>query len=289
MLDAPGTRGPDDAVEHRIGEQPPVGADDAVEAVSLAEQPGDHAVVEPEADLLVLGPDGHPVVRHHLGGAGLDRGRERDEVVVEVAAGIDLLAAVREVRVLAVELWPAAGEVLRHAGNALGPERLELHAAEVGGDQARDDVGILAERPGRAAPAWLGRQIRRGVEGQPDADGEVLLSHDVGELAHEARIAGRSQPDRVGPLREARARHARGGVVAEAVPRVRRDRDRDPEPRRLGRLLHPVVPLGERDGTGGPVDVEVGQAELCDQGSCRDRREPVGLSPTAPSSGTSRP
>ena len=45
----------------------------------------------------------------------------------------------------------------------------------------------------------------------------------------------------------------------------------------LGRLLHPVVPLGERDGPGCPVDVEVGQAHFRDQSLCRDRREPFGF------------
>ena len=221
MLDTPGAGGPDDAVDHRVGEKPPVGADDAVEPVPVAEQPGDHPVVEPEADLLVVGPDGHAVVGHHLRGPRLDRGRERDEVVVGVAAGVDLLAAVREVRILAVELWPAAGEVLRHARDALRPERLELHAAEVGGHQAGDDLGVLAERSGRTAPARLGREIGGRVQRQPDPDGEVLASHDVCELAHQARVPCRGQPDRVGPLREPRACHARGGVVAEAVARDR--------------------------------------------------------------------
>ena len=71
-------------------------------------------LVEAEADLFVLGADRHAVVRHDLATAGGEGGLERLEVELEVAARVDLLAAVGEVRVLAVLLRSAAREVLRH-------------------------------------------------------------------------------------------------------------------------------------------------------------------------------
>ena len=199
VLDAPGARGPDRAGDRRVVEQPPVGADDAVEAVPLAQQLRDHAPVEAEADLLERGPDRHPVVGHDLRRSGLERRLERDQVVVEAAAGIDLLAAVGEVRVLAVLLRAAAGEVLRHARDALRPEALTLETADVGGDHLCCELGVLAEGAGRARPPRLGGEVGRGVQGDADADGDVLLPGDVGELARRAR--GRASR----PARAARA------------------------------------------------------------------------------------
>ena len=81
--------------------------------------------------------DGLAVVGHDLGRAGREGRLEGDQVVVEVVAGVDLLLAVGEVRVLAVLLRAAAGEVLGHAGDAVRAERLALEAADVGCDQLR--------------------------------------------------------------------------------------------------------------------------------------------------------
>src|SRR6185437_14496807 len=103
------------------------------------------ALVEAEADLLVLGADGHAVVRHDLAAAGGEDGLERLEVVLEVVAGVDLLAAVVEVRVLAVLLRAAAREVLGHRRDRAGTERLALEAAHVGGAELARQVRILAE------------------------------------------------------------------------------------------------------------------------------------------------
>ena len=94
--------------------------------------------------------------------------------------------------------------------------------------------------------------------------------------SNEALVARRGQPDRVGPLRESAAGHARRRVVPETVARVGRDGDRNPEPGGLRRRLHPVVPLGQRSWPRPPVDVEVGQAEL-DETTRRDLGDRVGL------------
>ena len=265
VLDAPGARRPDRAGDRRVVEQAPVGADDAVEAVPLAEQLRDHAAVEPEADLLQRGPDRHPVVRHHLRRPGLERRLEGDQVVVEVAAGIDLLAAVGEMRVLAVALRAAAGEVLRHARDARRPEALTLEATDVGGDHLRGELGVLAEGAGRPRPPaarWRGRPRdggRRGSRRRRTPAGRCRRTR------RRARCHGRGQPERLGPLREMPAGPTRRRVGAEAVTRVGGDGDRDCEPRLLGEPLQPVVPLGEQPRLGRPVDVEVGQEAIADE------------------------
>src|SRR5207253_1013145 len=101
------------ARHHVIGEQAPVGADYAVEAVPLAQQARDDAFVEAEPDLLPRGSDGPPVVGHDLRRPGCEGGLERRQMVLEVASRIDLVLAVVEVRVLAARLRAAAREVLR--------------------------------------------------------------------------------------------------------------------------------------------------------------------------------
>ncbi len=56
-------------------------------------------------------------------------------MIVEVVAWVDLLFAIGEVRVLAILLRPAAGEVLGHAGDAVRAKRLALETTNIGGDQ----------------------------------------------------------------------------------------------------------------------------------------------------------
>ena len=111
-------------------------------------------------------------------------GRERLEVVGEPPAGVDLLAAVGEVRVLAVLLRAAAGEVLARAGDAARSELVLLEALEVGHTQLGDEVGVLTERARLPRPPRLGREVERRVQRGADADRDVLLPGDVGEAAH---------------------------------------------------------------------------------------------------------
>ena len=61
------------------------------------------------------------------------------------------------------------------------------------------------------------------------------------------------------------------------------------EPRALGRLLHPVVPLRQHGGPRPPVDVEVRQALIADEAPVATCEIASGSSPTSPSSGTTRP
>jgi hypothetical protein len=146
VLGTPGARGMHGAEQLLIGDQAPVGADDALEPEAPAQQVRDDALVEAEADLLVLGAHRLAVVRHDLAGPRLEGLQERAQVVVERAAGVHLLGAVREVRILPVLLRAAAGEVLRHGGDRSRAERLALESADVGRAQLAGEVGVLAER-----------------------------------------------------------------------------------------------------------------------------------------------
>lgn len=184
-------------------------------------------------------------------------GFEGDEVVVEVAARVDLFASVREVRVLAVQLRSGAGEVLRHRRDAVAAEHLSLEPPDVRGDQAGGDFGVGAEGAEDAGPAGLGGQVRRGVQGEADADREVLLTHDVGVAAHEFLVVDGGQAGGFRPQGEPLGVHARRGIVDEPVAGVRGDGHRDPEARRGGQVLKAVVPLGHAARGRRPEQVEV--------------------------------
>ena len=77
LLDAPALGAEDRSVRHRrVRDQPPVGADDTVEAVAVAQEAGDDVAVETEADLLERHPDRASVVRHDLRRPGFESGFE---------------------------------------------------------------------------------------------------------------------------------------------------------------------------------------------------------------------
>ena len=95
------------------------------------------SLLKPKPTFFDRQPDRLAVIGHDLRRAGLEGGLEGDQVIVEIVARVDLLFAVGEMRVLAVFLRTAAGEVLGHAGHAVRAERLALEAADVGGDHAR--------------------------------------------------------------------------------------------------------------------------------------------------------
>ena len=135
VLHAPGAGRHRLAHDDAVADQSPVGADDAVEAELVAQQLGDHSVAESETDLFPVGANRHAVVGHHLRRPGRDRGPERFEVVLGLSARVDLLAAVREVRVFAVLLRSPAGEMLGHGGDRGRAELGALEASDVGADQ----------------------------------------------------------------------------------------------------------------------------------------------------------
>ena len=163
-------------------------------------------------------------------------------MVLDLPAGVDLLAPVREVRVFTVLLRTTAREVLGHRGYGRRTELGTLEAADVGGNQARGQVGVLAEGHPDARPTGFGRQVDLWVEPHTNTGREVLLASDVGVSLHEGSVTECREAKRLRPLRE-RTRQSLGArVVTERVPRIGRQGDRDAGPGRQRQLLYPVVP-----------------------------------------------
>ncbi len=181
------------------------------------------------------------------------------------AARVDLFLAVREVRVLAVLLRAAAGEVLDHGGDAVRAEALALEAADVRPDEFGGEGGVGAEGAELPGPAGLGGEVDLRVQGDPQADGQVLLAGDVGEAVHQFGVADGGQADRLGPGGEGAGPDGGADVEGEGVPGVGGDRHRDAEPGVGGDPLHGVVPLGEPAGLGGADQVEVVDPLTADQ------------------------
>ena len=174
VLHAPGARGKRQAGHVLVGDEAPIGADDAVVPELVAQQRGNDGAVESEPDFLhrrAIGqcqPDGHAVVGHQRGGAGCDSGAERLQVVLEAPAGVDLLSSVGEMRVLPVALRSSAGKMLGHAGHAGGRQPLTLEAPQIGGrPSARRSrrIGRTLRRRGPSAARSRGRSADAGLPG----------------------------------------------------------------------------------------------------------------------------
>ena len=207
LFDAPGPCRQHLVAHDVVVDQFPVAEDHAVVAELVAEQVGDDLLVVAEADFLhgfavEFDADRHAVIGHDGAGLLRDGGPERGQVLVEAAAGVDLFAAVGEVRVLAVALRTAAREVLGGAGNAVRPQLVALEPLEVFHDVLRAELRVLPESSRLPAPARLGGQVNGGVQRRADADGGVLLAGDLGEAADQVGTADCGQADRLGPLRE---------------------------------------------------------------------------------------
>ena len=262
VLDTPRAGGEHLVADVVVVDELPVGDHDAAEAELLPQQVGDDLPVVGEPDLVdrppvALEADRHAVVRHHPRRAAADSLAERREVVLEHPARVVLLAAVREVRVLAVALGSAAGEVLRRARDRLRPERVALEALQIRGRDLRYALGVVAERLRLASPAGLGRQVDLRVQRRTDADGAVLLPGDVGEGADDLEVVEGSEAHRLRPLREGPGREGDPGVLDERVARVGADRHGDAVRRLLGQPLQVVAPAGAGPCGRDVVHVEV--------------------------------
>ncbi|GJD03055.1 hypothetical protein ColKHC_11880 [Colletotrichum higginsianum] len=264
-LDPPRAGGHVLAADHRVRDQAPVGDDDALEAELLPQEAGDDLLVEGEADGVVLGADGARVVRHHLPRAGRDRRLEGDEVVVEVVAGIRLVLAVGEVGVLAVLHRTAAGEVLGDGRHAVGAQLFTLEALDVLDEELAGEVGVLAPGVAQAGPPRLGGEVDLRVQRGPDADGDVLLAGDLGELPDQVRVPQGGEAEGLGPLGEDAGAEAGADVLGEAVAGVRRQGDGDAEAGVEGALLDEVDELGDLPRVDDVADeVEVRHVLLAD-------------------------
>jgi hypothetical protein len=124
------------------------------------------------------------------------------------------------VRVLAVSLRAAAGEVLRHARDARRAQLSALEATDVGRSQSPNQIEILAERADGTRPPRLGRDVSHRVQCNVDTDGAILLPGDRAELLHEFLVTDRPEPDRLRPLRERPGAPTRRRILVERVARI---------------------------------------------------------------------
>ena len=203
-----------------VSQQAPIGADDAIEAILAAQQTGDDLLVKPKAHFLKFGADGHAVIGHDLRCARRKRGIKWNQVIVEVVARVNLLFADCEVRIFAIFLRAAAGEMLGHAGHAVRAELLALKAKNIRVKHARRERGILAKGAADARPTWLCRQIGHRMQRYANAYRQIFLAGDVGKVLHQIRVANRGQPNRLRPLREFSDRDICADVVAKGMARV---------------------------------------------------------------------
>jgi hypothetical protein len=186
-------------------------------------------------------------------------------VHVPHASRIDLLAAVGEVRVLAVLLRAAAGEVLAHRGDGLRPQLLALQPADVGEGEPFGDLDVLAVGAPGAGPARVGGQVDLRVQAEGDADGAVLAAHGVREALGEFRVVEGAEAERLGPLREGPRGQAGAEVVAERMPGVGGDGRGDGERLLLDLALHRVRPFGHLARAVGLECVDVVDAAVEDR------------------------
>jgi hypothetical protein len=132
--------------------------------------------------------------------------------------------------------------VLGHGGHRGRAQLDALQATDVGGDQARGQVGVLPEGHPDARPPRLGGQVDLRVQRHAQPGGHVLLPNDVGVSVDQAGVVQGGQAERLRPLRERASEGFGARVVAERVPRVGRQRHRDARPGRQRQLLDMVVP-----------------------------------------------
>ena len=107
----------------------PQSGDNPVEAEPSAQDPGNHVTVEAEPDPGIARPGRHAVGQQDLTRTSGNGGDEWRQVLLHATAGVVLLLAVREARILAVALGTAAREVLGHRGDARSPEHRAVQAA----------------------------------------------------------------------------------------------------------------------------------------------------------------
>ena len=235
LLDAPGLRRPDRAVRHRrVADERPVGADDAVEAEAPAQQAGDDVLVEAEADRLELAcrPAGRSTASParcprrrppRTAGGGPRSGRpDRPDPCRRGSAGLRRRPAGRR-----------RGSVSpcrrRWSARASSPWKPRMYAAVSRPTSSASSPNVPTMRAQRGSVARSA--IGCSATWMPTA------RYSCRAMSPKSRTSSssprRSEPDRLGPLRERAGGPARRRVLVERVTRIGGDRHRDAEPRPL--------------------------------------------------------
>ena len=209
--------------------------------------------VEAAGDLLDgLALDGdslkNGVDRHDAAHLGLKGTEVRRDVVLEVVAGEGGEPAVVVVAIPTVLLSAVAHPMLDDGNHGAGIQAVAsiLEALDVGLDKAAGEVSVLTEGTVNAGPAWLGGEIRLRRECFADADSDVFLAGDVGELADEGGVANGGEACGLGPAGEGTGLDGGALHIAEMVAGIGGDGNGNAEVGRLSQLLDAVVLCGEK-------------------------------------------
>ena len=191
--------------------------------------------------------DRHAVIGHHRRHAGVDRGHERFEVVLEAPAWIDLPLPERVVRIEPEFLRTAAGKVFdrqRHGGR-----RAHRSALEPLDQRPHDvciEVGVFSKRLLNAVPTGLGRKVRHVAVHAAQSNGPPFAAHHLGECSDWRHVpdAERSRRD-AGLLRKlgeraGAGRNTEAGIGLVVVAGVVLEEDGDAKALRLRQLLHRI-------------------------------------------------
>src|SRR5215469_6655708 len=248
FLEAPGGRRHVLSEEIHVVDDSPVGGDNPVEAEPFAQDPGNHVTVEAEPDPGTALPGRHAVGKQDLtrtSGNGSDKWRQ---VLLHATAGVVLLLAVHEARILAVALGTTAREVLGHRGDARIPKHRAVQAAELSRGQGGDSCRVRNVGARDPHPPWLGGKVCLRVKCKADSDSQVVAPDNVGEAFYNRLVPQGSEADRLGPGGKPFGDRPGAEDPGEGMARVGRNRDRDPQTRRFCDLLHAVVPAGNIAG-----------------------------------------
>ena len=169
-------------------------------------------------------------------------------MLLHATAGVVLLLAVHEARILAVALGTTAREVLGHRGDARIPTHRAVQAAQLSRGQGGDSCQVLTVGARDPHPPWLGGKVCLRVKCKADSDGQVVASDNVGEAFYKRLVPQGSEADRLGPGGEPFGDRRGAEDPGEGMAGIGRDRDRDPQTCRFCDLLHAVVPAGNIGG-----------------------------------------
>ena len=164
VLSAPGPRRPDHIRSHgHVGQQAPIGTNHTVVLVFVAQQVGDDGFVVSHGHILISLPGGDAIVRHDGSGIHFERCLKRDEVIVKVLPRINLSFLNGKVGVEPFLLRPAAGEVLRHTGDAPLIEAFALQPFDISRDHTGTQRRILSKGTADPRPSGLRSQVNLWV------------------------------------------------------------------------------------------------------------------------------
>ncbi len=133
-----------------------------------------------------------------------------------------------------------------------------MESADVCRSENACQFRVLPEGRGLPCPPCFGGEIDLRMERHTQTDGRIFLSSDISETLHQLRVSSGCETECLRPLRERPCEDRCPGVLAERMPRVGRQSDRDAESRRGGEPLQLVLPRRDlAPGGRGTQQIEV--------------------------------